>query len=103
MVNDLGLPEHVLVDIINILRHYPEIYCAKVFGSRAKGNYKRYSDVDIAVFAKTDKGLTQNVKDSLEDLETIYKFDVIHYDKLSNEEIKAHIDRVGVEFYTSSV
>jgi len=96
-MNDFGLPKDVYTDIITVLRRYPEIKFAKIFGSRAKGSYKRYSDVDIAVFADTNCDLSQFVKDDLEDLEAIYMFDVLHYEKIASAEIKAHIDRVGVE------
>ena len=101
MMNDFGLPESVISDVLSVLRRYPEINCAKIFGSRVKGNYKRYSDVDIAIFADSDRELSQSIRDSLEDLDTIYRFDVVDYDRLSNTEIKAHIDRVGVEFYSA--
>jgi predicted nucleotidyltransferase len=96
-MNNFGLPKDVFSDIIRILSRYPEIKSAKIFGSRAKGNYKRYSDVDIAVYAHVDYDLSPAIMDALEDLDTIYNFDVIHYEKVSNAEIKAHIDRVGVE------
>ena len=96
-MNKFGLPEDVFADIINTLRRYPEITHAKIFGSRAKGNYKRYSDVDIAIFADSGHYLAADVKDALEELDTIYYFDVLHYEKTPNSEIKSHIDRVGVE------
>ena len=78
MTNNFGLPEDVFADIVNILRRYPEIKRAQIFGSRAKGNYKRYSDVDIAVYANSNCDLSQNIKDALEDLDIIYTYDVIH-------------------------
>jgi len=99
MMNSFGLPEDVLGEIILSLSKFPEINSAKIFGSRAKGNYKRYSDVDIAIFADADKDISQDVMADLDDLYVIYHFDVIHYEKTSAAEIKAHIDRVGIEFY----
>jgi len=102
MINNFGIPEDVFSEILMVLRGQPKIECAKIFGSRAKGNYKRYSDIDIAIFANTDGDLSQNVKDALEDLDTIYNFDVLHYDKISNVEIKAHINRVGIEILCNS-
>ena len=96
-VNEFGLPRYVFDQIVNTLRRYPAIKSAKIFGSRAKGNYKRYSDIDIAIFVDGDRDLSANVKDALEDLYVIYKFDVAQYDKTANPEIREHIDRVGVE------
>ena len=102
-MNNFGLPERVLADIISVLRKYPEINCAKIFGSRAKGNFKRYSDIDIAIFADKNEQskLQANVEHDLDDLDAIYNFDVVHYEELENADIRSHIDRVGIIFYVN--
>ena len=97
MMNDFGLPQDIYEDMVKVLNSFPEIEHVKIFGSRAKGTHKRYSDVDIAVFAKSSHNLSANIKDALESLDAIYDFDVLHYEMNTNAEIKAHIDRVGVE------
>ena len=38
--------------ICKYLSKYPEIDKASIFGSRAKGNYKNGSDIDIALYGK---------------------------------------------------
>lgn len=97
-MNNFGLPEDVFIEIKKTLSRFPEIERAKIFGSRAMGNFKRYSDVDIAVFSRNgDRNLSQIVKDALEDLDVIYKFDVLHYEKIESADVRAHIDRVGIE------
>jgi predicted nucleotidyltransferase len=96
MKNNFGLPDDVYGLIVDALRRYPEINDVKIFGSRAMGNHKRYSDIDIAIYADTDADLSQNIKEELEDLDVIYFFDVLHYEKIASAEVKAHIDRVGI-------
>ena len=96
-MNSFGLPQDVFAEILKVLGRFPEIERVKIFGSRAKGTHRRYSDVDIAVFAQPNCDLAANVKDALDDLDAIYNFDVLHYEMTANEEIKAHIDRVGFE------
>ena len=100
-MNEFGLPEDVLSKIVTILQRYPDVTSAKIFGSRSKGNYKRYSDIDIAIFVNTDCDISQDIKEDLEDLDVIYKFDVIHYERTSSTEIKEHIDRIGIEILLS--
>ena len=100
--SNFGIPDSVFNDILGAIREFREIKSAKIFGSRAKGNYKRYSDVDIAIFTDSEVNLSSSVKDRLDDLYAIYNFDVIDYDKISNTDIKEHIDRVGIEFYAAS-
>jgi predicted nucleotidyltransferase len=97
VMNNFGLPQNVYDEMVNALNRFPEIKHAKIFGSRAKGTHKRYSDVDIAVFAEANPNLAADIKDVLDNLDTIYDFDVLHYEMTSSAEIKAHIDRVGIE------
>jgi len=95
-MNKFGLPDSVLQEIISELKKYPEITQVKVFGSRAKGNFKRYSDIDLALFANSKIDIAMDIKDALEELDIIYRFDVLHYEFLKSEALKQHIDRVGI-------
>ena len=97
MLNKFGLPQHVFDEIVAAIKKYPEIKSAKIFGSRAKGDFSRYSDVDIAVFADCIRDLSADIRYDLEDLNIIYNCDILHYEKVVNSEIKSHIDRVGIE------
>ena len=47
-----GLDEKVIEDIIEILKKYEEVESAKIFGSRARGDYRKASDIDIALFGE---------------------------------------------------
>jgi type I restriction enzyme S subunit len=71
-----------------------------LFGSRAKGNYKPGSDIDIALW-----GDELNAKDILSlhvswnELELPYKLDLLNYTAIKEPALKEHIDRVGIELY----
>ena len=96
-----GLSETDCRYIKNALSHYPEIEQAIIFGSRAKGNYKPGSDIDIALKGKriTEKHVFQ-LRDELEEqLPLPYFFDLIRYDSISNPDLFQHIDRVGQLIY----
>jgi uncharacterized protein len=88
-----------LETIIQVLSKFPEIERAVIFGSRAKGNYQKGSDVDIVIWT-TDNSNVWQLPGILND-ETLlpYKFDVLNYDKIDNQELKEHINRAGVEIY----
>ncbi len=47
-----GLRELDLEYIVSVIRGFDEIEKASIFGSRAKGNYKPGSDIDIAVYGE---------------------------------------------------
>ncbi len=72
-----------------------------IFGSRAMGNYKKASDVDLAIFAKEiDKETLCEVYDDLNEVYPLpYYFDLVIYDELKNENLKKHIDDVGKDIY----
>lgn len=92
-----GLSPETLEAIQACLQHYPEIVWAKIYGSRAKGNYERGSDIDLAFSSLTD--CSADLLEALDNLPTPYLFDVTHYESLKHEGLKAHIDRVGVVIY----
>lgn len=92
----LGLSEKHLQLIVEVLKQ-ANIDRAVVFGSRAKGNWRENSDIDIAVF-----GAGVNVGSlavQLDELPMPYKFDIVDYNSINSCALGQHIDRVGIEIY----
>ena len=98
-MNDLGLKKEIILEINSKINNYSNIQKATVFGSRAMGNHKQYSDVDIAIFGNLNDLELESLRLDLDELYIIYKLDLVEYDRISNLELKEHIDRVGVEIY----
>lgn len=96
-----GLIESDMQYIKSALEKFEEIECGIIFGSRAMGNYKKGSDVDLAVKGKNITSNTINkVFDLLnEEYPLPYFFDVIHYETIANANLKAHIDNEGEAIY----
>lgn len=95
-----GLSESVVEDLRGALREHGEIRKALIFGSRAKGNFSEGSDIDLAVFGEDisfDRLMRLNAR--IEDLELLYKVDVVDYAKVAGTPLAEHIDRVGRLFY----
>lgn len=94
-----GLRESEIAIIRECLSKYPEIEKATIFGSRAKGNFKKGSDVDIALYGKnvTLDTITSINYQLNEETPLIYFFDILSYNDIETKELKDHIDRVGVE------
>lgn len=89
--------------IIDVLKAYPLIEEAIIFGSRAKGTQKPGSDVDIALKGHGVEFLTAQVSGILnEETPLPYTFDVVAFDTLENKALKEHIQRVGLSFYSKS-
>jgi uncharacterized protein len=94
-----GFKQGDLETIVEVLSMFPEIKKAAIFGSRAKGNYKRGSDVDIAIWTENNIGAWQLPGILNEETLLPYKFDVLDYDKIDNMQLKEHITRAGIEIY----
>jgi type I restriction enzyme S subunit len=95
-----GLKDSEISKIKTILAGFSDIDEAIIYGSRAKGNFKPYSDVDIAL---EGKNLTLNskwkIEEKIDDLLLPYKTDIVIRSMISNDDLRAHIDRVGIKFY----
>jgi uncharacterized protein len=99
MIN--GLSSDDLKVITEILKQYPEISEAFIFGSRAKGTQKAGSDVDIAIKGNDLDELVSTISGQLnEETPLPYTFDVVVFNPLSNDELQEHIQRVGIAFYS---
>ncbi len=99
--NLFGLKQEDLLTIIAVIQKYAEVEEAIIFGSRAKGNYKMGSDIDIALKGSgiSDK-TTGSISHTLnEETQMPYQFDVLNYRTLVNKDLQKHINRVGIPFY----
>lgn len=67
-----------------------------IYGSRAKGNYRTGSDIDLTI-----KGNEIPFAElmQIDDLMLPYTIDLSQYSQLDNADLIAHIDRVGKVVY----
>lgn len=98
-----GLKEEIIRKIQEVFSQYPQIEQAIVYGSRAMGNYKPASDIDIT-FIGNDLTLDviNKIEWNLDDLLLPYTFDLSIYHKITNPDVQNHINRVGKIFYNKS-
>ena len=95
-----GLPAPAVVAIHGVFSHFPALESAVLYGSRAKGNYKPGSDIDLTLHGKDLTTATlADIADKLEDLLLPYTFDLSIFATLGHPELRDHIERVGVVFY----
>ena len=92
-----GLSDRTLDTINAIFNKCPKVRQAVLYGSRAKGKFRKGSDIDLTLitddtFSHTD---LLRIANDFDDSDMPYFVDVSIYDKLSNVSLKAHIDRVG--------
>ena len=93
---DFGIKISDLNTIISVIKENNKIAKIILFGSRAIGNFKNGSDIDLAIFSDNlsfDDFL--EIKVNLEELLLPYIIDLVDYNTITNEELKQHIQRVG--------
>lgn len=95
-----GLDGDTLQQIMQTFAAFPQIERVTLYGSRAKGNYRPGSDIDLAINAH---GMTLDqlcdLENRLDDLLLPYKIDLCLVDQVDNPDVLAHIARVGQVVY----
>lgn len=96
-----GLKEHTINQINGVFKCYPSIDTVLLYGSRAKGNYRQGSDIDLTIIGTNfnDAQLNQ-IERQLEDLSLPYIIDLSLIHQIDNPDLIEHINRVGQIFYS---
>ena len=91
-----GLLDKDLNYILDALTKFSEIEKAVIFGSRAIGNYKKGSDIDLVIMGtRITNDILTEIYDYLSEVCPIpYFFDLLHY-----ENIKKYINDYGKVIY----
>lgn len=101
-MNDLsksGLPEKTIRSLRSIFAKSPGIEKVILYGSRAKGNFRPGSDIDLTLVAPTmDLSRLMKIENEIEELLLPYKVDLSLFHKIENPDLLDHIHRVGIEF-----
>ena len=92
---EYGLKPEVIAKINRVLAAHPGVEQALLYGSRAKGNYRPGSDIDLCLVGDT-LTLTQllKIENEIDDLLLPYKIDLSLFHTLDNPELIEHIQRV---------
>ncbi|MFH1646023.1 MAG: nucleotidyltransferase domain-containing protein [Candidatus Omnitrophota bacterium] len=101
MCDDFGLKPELIEKIINITCGYKKVEKIVLFGSRVTGEFKKVSDIDIAIFDKSWEGSDINIVKHMldEKVNTSLKFDVLNYYSLKKDSLKNQIVEKGRVIY----
>ncbi|SMO94845.1 nucleotidyltransferase domain-containing protein [Gracilimonas mengyeensis] len=96
-----GLKESVWEQIFGCFEKHEAIQEVILYGSRAKGNFKPASDIDLVIRGNdmSERELTK-VENELDDLLLPWKIDLSLFHHLQNEELIKHIKRGGKSIYS---
>ena len=92
-----GLSKEVYDKIKKVIEDNKK-YKILLFGSRARGNYKETSDIDLAVLNDISRDEQYRIMNEIDLLDIIYKIDIVFVDSNTKLELVESIKRDGVEF-----
>ena len=92
---NFGLPLKTIDIIVSTIYKNKKIKKIVLFGSRARGNYKKGSDIDIALFARSlSYDELMKIKVDIGELMLCYTIDIVDFYNLRNKNLKEHILRI---------
>jgi predicted nucleotidyltransferase len=95
-----GLSDTTVAAIREVFADYPSIISAVLYGSRAMGNFKPGSDIDLTLIGHDlNLSLVSEIAARLEELPIPYQIDLTAWEHIDHTPLKEHIERVGVVFY----
>jgi predicted nucleotidyltransferase len=95
-----GLSNEVIHQIKEVFSRFPQIEKVIIFGSRAMGNYKNGSDIDLTLVGeKINLDTFYKIQIELDNLSIPYKIDLSIFHQIENTELIQHIQRFGKIFY----
>jgi predicted nucleotidyltransferase len=93
---NVGLSKELLGQIVDAIVRHVNPTKIIIYGSRARGDYKPTSDIDIAVECDEGKSLIRNVID--DEIRTLLKVDIVDIGGVS-EELQSEIEEEGIVIY----
>lgn len=94
-MEDTGIKPQVIEEIRELARKY-DIEKVILFGSRARGDFRRTSDIDIAVEGGNFERFALDVD---EDTSTLLEFDIVNLNKEMQQELWDSIRMEGKTLY----
>lgn len=92
-----GLSDKIVEEIRNIsIKNNIKIV---ILGSRARGNYKPTSDIDIAVVQNVTTEQKYKIMDDVDKINCEYKIDLVFVQNIKNKELLKSIEEDGIEIW----
>ena len=100
MVKVLTSNEELIKASVEVIKKYLPNAVVIVYGSRARGDYKPNSDLDVAILTenKIPASLMAQLREELDELPTLVSFDLVDLNSVS-EEFKRTVLKEGKVVY----
>lgn len=98
--NTIDLREKDLKNLLAIFARFPGIREVRLFGSRARGDARRASDIDLAVYVNTASPSEWSAfAEAIEESPVIFRVDLVRMDDSLDSAIRGRIECEGIRIY----
>lgn len=98
--NNFGIYDNSYAKLVAVFKAYQDVEKVLIFGSRAKGNFKEGSDIDLALIGRNlSHSYLSELREIIDDLNMPYSVDLVLYNEKLDIKLREHIDRVGLVFF----
>lgn len=91
-----AIPEKVLKKIINVVLAEPSVDQVWLFGSRARGDHKYNSDIDILLVGQD---IPLHVNTRLRHAAGLYKLDLVKHSEITSDDFAEEVDNDKILIY----
>lgn len=98
-----GLKKVLIESLKDIFAEFKSIKQVILYGSRAKGLFRPGSDVDLAFVGDLSHQDLMTIDLMIDELLTPYTYDLSLVSDINNDELLAHIERVGLVIYPENL
>ena len=91
-----GLSGNSYKQILKVVKDNAK-YQFKLFGSRARGDNRKNSDIDLAIFQNVTEQDEFKIRNEIDLLDIIYMVDLVFVDENTKQELLESIEKEGVE------
>ncbi len=103
MTQRFGLTKATIQKTCGVFARHPQVDEAVLYGSRAKGNFRNGSDIDLTLLGPDfDMDVLYKLLQEIDDLMMPYTVDLSIFAHIRDSDLVEHIERVGVTFYAKT-
>lgn len=94
----MPIEEMIQQELVQKMARFPDVAKIVLFGSRATGEAKRFSDIDLAIFGVNDDQVWSTLRQIADNARTLLKIDLLRFEQV-NTAMQSSILREGKTLY----
>lgn len=90
-----GIADKAIQSMLDIFSRHPAVRRVDLFGSRARGDHRPNSDIDLVVWGELDRREMNALAAELEELPIPWNVDIERFEDIAHAPLREEIERTG--------